>query len=206
MIGELIDKRDGYEIVREQVAAILATELRNQRALAEASGRDPSGWAAEVYVERSNPLDVAEPSINVWAERVDYQGRAGGAVETQKGELILNVDCVGFGVSQDDMAGHLSGDQVAAVEAQRLVRLCRNILMSAHYTYLGMRDIVRHRWVQGITFYQPSSGAGAVEHAVGGRLALRIEYVEQAPQVQGTALESVRVVVGGKVQIEAIYQ
>ena len=58
MIAELIDKQDNSEIVRDQIAAILATEVANQQALATADGKDPADYKLRIYTERSNPWEA----------------------------------------------------------------------------------------------------------------------------------------------------
>ena len=46
----LIDKLDTFEIVRDEIAAILATEIASQEALA-AGEPDPTLWRLRVFLE-----------------------------------------------------------------------------------------------------------------------------------------------------------
>ena len=57
MISELIDKQDNFEIVRDQIAAILVNEVASQMALATAEAKDPEDWNLQIFTERSNPWE-----------------------------------------------------------------------------------------------------------------------------------------------------
>lgn len=219
MISELIDKQDTFEIVRDQIAAILATEIANQRALAKQAGRDPSDWKLRVFSERSNPweqfLNPEEnrddsPIVNVMFEASDFDTGASNIVERQKTTATFNLDCYGYGRSSDNpLGGHHPGDQSAAIEAQKALRLVRNILMAAEYTYLGLRGTVWQRWPQGITSFQPQLDGRFVQQIVGARLAFRVIFNEFSPQVPLETLELVSVDVirteTGEIVAEADY-
>lgn len=196
-ILELIDKHDNVEVVRDQIAAILAVELAHQAVL--------SGLGQpRVFVERSNPWGqfieadrtAQQPIINVWFDTANYDGSTSNIVERQKCEATFNVDCYGYAVSVDGGnpgVGHSPGDQAAALECQRAVRQARNILMSAHYTYLGLRGLVWKRWPQSLSMFQPQSGTLAVQRIVGARLALQVVFNEFSPQVTGEDLETLSI-------------
>jgi len=217
MIAELIDKTDGFEVVRDQIAAILAVEVANQQALAIAGGKDPDLWKLRIYSERSNPWEAflndeadTSPVVNVWFENATYDGRASTVVERQKTEGTFNVDCYGLGVAQDvGGGGHIAGDQDAALAAQRALRLVRNILMAGEYTYLGARGLVWQRWPASATVFQPAIDALQVQQVVGARLALSVTFNEFAPQVPAETLELISAQVfraeDGAVLIDAAY-
>lgn len=189
-ISTLINKQDSAEIVRDQIAAILALETVSQVALATTAGEpDPSLWAFRVYQERANPWENlpgdGSPVVNVWWDNSSFEERASNIVERQKSAGIFNIDCYGWGESADLVAGgHRAGDQSAAEAVQRAVRLVRNILMAAEYTYLGLRGLVWRRWVDTITLFQPQQDNQNVRHVVGARVAFRVEFNEYSPQVQ----------------------
>ena len=145
MISELIDKQDSFEIVRDQIAAILKLESANQQVLADTAGKNPADWDMRVFVERSNPWEQfldeeskdRSPLINVWFDTSTFPQGRGNTVERQNSESIFNIDCYGYGRSTDNPeGGHEPGDLLAALEAQKAVRLARNIIMAAEYTYL----------------------------------------------------------------------
>lgn len=193
-ILELIDKRDNVEIIRDQIAAILVVELANQQLL---SGQpQPS-----VFIERSNPwgqfLDATplmQPAINVWWDSSTFDEPTSNVVERQKSEAIYNIDCYGAAISQDDGAsGHSPADLQAALEAQRAVRLARNILMAGSYTYLGLRGLVWKRFPQTISMFQPQIDNHAVQRILGARLALQVHFNEFSPQYVAETIETLMI-------------
>lgn len=217
MITELIDKVDSFEVVRDEIAAILVTEVASQMALATAGGKDPNDWKLRVYAERSNPWEALlneqtdrSPIVNVWFDNSNFDPRASNSVERQKAEAVFNIDCYGYGVSQDVVGGgHKAGDQEASIEVQRAIRLVRNILMAGEYTYLGLRGLVWSRWPQSVTIFQPNIDARQMQQIVGARLAFRVVFNEFSPQVQAETLELVSAKVSrsedGEVVINADY-
>lgn len=217
-ITTLINKRDSSEIVGETIASILKLEETNQQALAAAerviaeaepipdpeliAALDPRLWALRVFLERANPwaefeecpdqLD-ATPIVNVSFDSGDFPKGGGNVVDRQQSEGTFHIDCYGYGVSEGDDTGHQPGDERAALEAQRAARLVRNILMSAHYTYLGFAPprLVGRRWVDSIQMFQPQLETRPVSHVMAARLTFSVSYVETSPQVAGEALESI---------------
>lgn len=192
-IPDLIDKVDNVEIVRDQIAAILKVELAHQQTLT-------TELMPRVFIERSNPWGeyleasrIARPIINVWLEGETFDGRASNIVERQTAEATFNIDCYGYGASVDAAVGHVPGDRSAALEAQRAVRLARNILMAGVYTYLGLRGVVGKRWPQSLTMFQPTIDNRAIQRVVGARLALVVRFNEFSPQVAGEELETLLV-------------
>lgn len=217
MIAELIDKQDNCEVVRDQIAAILATEVANQQALATADGKDPADYKLRIYTERSNPWEAflndqtdRSPIVNVWFDSSNFDKGASNIVERQKTEATFNIDCIGFGMSEDvPGGGHKAGDKEAALEVQRALRLVRNILMAAEYTYLGMQGVVWQRWPQSITSFQPQIDGRQIQQIVGARLAFNVVFNEFSPQVPAVTLELVSAEVSrsedGEVIVNADY-
>lgn len=201
---ELIDKFDGFEIVRDKIAAILVAEVANQKTLAAAASEDPALWDLNVYIERSNPwekwIDSDDtddtPIVNVWYDSSTYPMNAGTTMERQKTEGVFNVDIYGFGAAKDEAAGgHTPGDLQAALNAQRAARLVRNILMAAENTYLGLRGTVGRRWIRGINQFQPQQDGRSVQQIVGIRIAMQVDFNEFSPQVLAEVLELLSVTV-----------
>jgi len=201
MALELIDKQDSFEIIRDQIALILASEVANQMALATAAAEDPELWNLKIYTERSNPWEqflnkstVVTPIANVWFESENFDKKASNLIERQKGTGVFNIDCIGFGVSEADGTGHLPGDELAAKNVQRAIRLVRNILMAAENLYLQLpRGTAWDRFPQAITTFQPAIDTQSVQKIVGARLVLNVSYNEFSPQVQGETLELVSI-------------
>lgn len=197
----LIDKEDNFEVVRDQIALILATESANQMVKAVAAAEDPLLWKLDVYTERSNPwakwannqADRA-PVINVWFDTGTFPESRGNRVSRQLLSGVYNIDCYAVGVAADvSGGGHTPGDQLAAEDAQRAFRLARNILMSNINTYLGLRRTVETRWPQSVSSFQPQQGeeAGLQTHAV--RLALQVDLHEYSPQQTPGELEQLHI-------------
>lgn len=210
LITKLIDKVDTFEAVRDQLGAILVIEEANQRALAIADDKDPDLWGFKTFTERSNPwsefLDPEDgededgndrprklPIVNVWFDNTQIALAGSNLVERQKYTGIFNVDCYGCGTSVESSGGHVAGDAQGAREAQRTARLVRNILMADSYTYLLMRKTVGRRWVQGIQVFQPQPEGHVVQHVVGARVSVHVDFNELSPQVESELLELVSV-------------
>lgn len=195
MIDGLIDKVDTFEQVRDQIGAILALEVESQKVFAAALGRDPAQWNLRIFQERANPWDNfpngsdRSPVVNVWWDSSSFDRSVGNVVAYQRSSTVYNVDCYGCGVAADTPAGHRAGDQQAAEEVQRAIRLVRNILMSAEYTYLGLRGLVMQRWVDSITGFQPQQDNQNAVQVVGARIAFRVDFNELSPQVTPVPLE-----------------
>lgn len=219
MTLELIDKQDNFEIIRDQIAAILLTEIISQIALATTAGKpNPDDWKLRIFTERANPWEQflqapvvdTSPLVNVWYDNSNFDENSSNTFERQKAVGIFNIDCYGYGISADDGgSGHTPGDKAAALEVQKALRLCRNILMAAEYAYLGMRGLVWKRWPQSVTVFQPQQDGQTVQRVIGARLALQVEFNEFSPQVAGEDLEFISIDViraeDGEIVLEADY-
>lgn len=221
-IDGLIDKQDNFEIVRDQIAAILTIETASQQALAKAANKkNPKLWDFRVFTERANPIedwrDVDptstiddRPIVNVWYDNGSFPMNKGNVVERQAHDAVYNIDCYGVGFSRDNPGGgHFLGDKEAALETQRVIRLVRNIIMAAEYTYLGLRGTVWRRWPQSITVFQPQIDGRPVSRVVGARIALRAEFNEFSLQVTPETLELLTIQTkrteDGEIVLEADY-
>ena len=201
MIQGLIDKQDNFEVVRDKIGSILVNEVASQKAFAIAGGKDPDLWDLNVYLERSSAFEQylnsdndTTPIVNVWVDNINLDGRSSNIVERQKIQCIYNIDCYGYGASEDVVTGgHLTGDEQANYNVQRAVRLVRNILMSSTYTYLDLRGTVWQRWLQSITFFQPEINASSIQKVSGARLSFQVEFNEFSPQYQGDDLDYISV-------------
>lgn len=227
-ITTLIDKLDASELVRDKIAHILLTESASQQALAAAQvpPKDPNLWKLRVFLERAHPWaeyfdrpdtdespGFAPPIVNVSLDSVAYEKSASNSVERQRGTGTYHIDVYGYGVAREaEGGGHVPGDQAAAIEAQRCVRLVRNILMAGTYTYLdfprGANQVVTGRWPAGIQYFQPQLDSRTVQQVVGGRLTLEVSFNELSPQVEGVPLEWINTIVkrpSGEVSLNLAY-
>lgn len=197
---DLIDKQDNFEIIRDQIAALLATEIANQMVLAPVA----DDYKLRIYSERSNPWEQFlnevtdySPLVNVWFDSINFDQSKSNIVERQAGQATYNIDCYGYGESEDIPAGgHIAGDEQAALEAHRAIRLCRNILMAAENTYLQARGLVWQRWIRDINVFQPPSISGnQVQRIQAGRIRLEVIFNEFSPQYTPEELELLTVTV-----------
>jgi hypothetical protein len=212
----LIDKDDSFEIIRDKIAEILATETAAQQALATAGGKDPALWAFDVYKERSNPIDKfvqtnpvnTYPIVNVWYSTGNSDKASSNVSTRQKFESSYNIDCIGYGKSESDGGdGYIPGDMTAAEEAHRAAKLVRNILMADKYKGLELSDPkVWQRWISQIQSFQPQQQQNNVQHLVGVRITLNVEHNETTQQPDGETIELIDVDiqndVGGSVVAE----
>ena len=202
MIQELINKQDNFEIVRDQIASILVLETANQQTLAVAAGQDPALWNLKIYSERSfpwesylnDPSNSDAPIVNVWYDNSSFDKSRSNTMERQDTNGIFNIDCHGVGVSQDIAeGGHVSGDQQAALNAQRAVRLVRNMIMASQYTYLKLRGLVGSRWPQAISMFQIKQDSPTAQSIVGARMTMAVRFNEFSPQYVPETLDLISV-------------
>ena len=186
-------------MVRDQIAAILVLEVASQMALAITAGKDPDDWKMRIFLERSNPweefLDVTvatdrSPLINIWFDNTNFDRASSNVMDRQTSETVYILYCYALGVRSDyGNGGHMPGDEAAGLELARTIRLVRNILMAAEYTYLDLRGLVGSRWPQSITAFQPELANDSTQHVVAARIALRVRFNEFSPQVAAETLE-----------------
>lgn len=218
MITQLIDKQDTFEIIRDKIADILVTELDNQQTLATAAGKDPDDWTLRVYTESTNffeqflnVTDKVPPVINIWFDNSSFDQSASNTAPRQKSNTVYNIDCYGFGISENvETGGHIPGDAAAAMEAQRAVRLIRNIIMSDTYRYLGSRGVVwGGRSFTALTAFQPQLDANDVQKVHAVRMALSVGFNETTATDAGEILETVSVITrraeDGEILLETQY-
>lgn len=201
-ILSLIDKVDTQEIIRDKLAEILLEESTKQQELAVTEAKDPNLWKLRIFSERADPWDEfggenpdTTPLVNIWWASSNDDEKASNVVERQRVVGTFHLDCYGYGVSAETSEGHTSGDESAALEAQRAARLVRNILMSAQYCYLGMRGVVGRRWRASAQAFQPAIDSRPVAHVSAIRIAMRVEFNEFSPQVEGVPLALISVAV-----------
>jgi hypothetical protein len=143
-IETLIDKQDNFEIIRDQIAAILAIEVSNQVELAKIANKNIEDYDFDVYVERSRPWDVntnAEgdqcgslPLVNVLFDNDNFSGNNSNKTERQRAVGTFYIDCYGT----KNKNAKMSGDEASSKESDRIGRLVRNIIMSAKYNSLAL--------------------------------------------------------------------
>jgi hypothetical protein len=218
LLKELINKRDSFEIIRDQIAGLLVLECENQKVLAAAAQLDPADYNFNVFIERSNPWETFldegcqdfTPIVNVWYDGSTFDPSASNIFMRQKTEGVFNIDVYGAGVSKATDNGHASGDEVAARESQRALRLVRNILMGSSNTQLQLAGLVWSRWPQSAKMFQPQSDTRPVNHVIASRLVLNVVFNEFSPQYVPETLEYVAIEISqrsdGQVILQADYE
>jgi hypothetical protein len=220
---ELIDKRDNFEKVRDEIAAILAFETANQQDLAVLAGKNPELWKFDVYIERARiweSLSVLEepvsPVVSVYFESENFAGdQSYNALLQTADPGIFNIEIFTTTINQKNIGdGYITADRAAILDCQRVIRLIRNILFSVpadssqpgqDYTYLNMRGVVAHRRIQSVVQFQPDYKKQAVILAAA-RIALGVKYIETALEGPDQPFELLQVqattTAGGQVIIQ----
>lgn len=216
VLQSLIDKQDSFEIVRDQIAALLVAETANQVQLAIDGGKDPELWKLKIFIERSNPWSQYQerdftdiiPIVNVSYQSSTFDKTKGNVSRRQQAQGRFNIDIVAVGVSKDDgNGGHTAGDKDAALNLARAIRLVRNILMAGQNRHLQLQGLVGERWPQTIEQFQPEGDTS--KNFAASRFVLAVEFNEFSPQFEPENLESIGITifdaVDGEVLIEAEY-
>lgn len=223
-ITEQIEGRDGFELVRDQIAAILVLESEHQVSMAAAAvpPKEPEDWRLRVFTERSNPIEEfrseqsedaaakSPPIVNVWFDSSEFDASSSNVVERQKCTGSFNVDVYAEGVAEDDgVDGHVPSDELAARNLHAAVRLVRRILMGGSYTYLGLRGLVWKRWLASVTSFQPQSDVVRVEKIIAARMVFQVDFNELSPQYVGQPFSELSISVKrkatGELYVDATY-
>jgi len=201
-ITSLIDKRDNMEIIRDEIAAILALEITNQKALAVVAGQDPNDYDFAIYTEKTSPWELLEdengkitgqsPLVNVYLESASINNSKASDVTLSVFTVRFNLDCLSA-KNHKLIDGQISrGDELAARDVQRISRLCRNILMSAVYKRLNYGGILGNRSFSGITMFQPQFGVVPAQHTVGARIVYTADITEYSPEYDAPIMDLIQ--------------
>ena len=186
--GELQSEPDNIEVIRDQIAALLAVDFRRQAELAAESGATDSGdYNVAVYVESDDPLQYVDedtpganpfPCVNVILDSTDAD-KGTASVNKQAFKAKFYVDCYAEGNDAED--GEFS--YKAAQRAWKTARLVRRILRAEANTYLRLRGIVgRVSW--SFQAGEPSNTRSAIKVKMV-RATLTIDYVENVASTEG---------------------
>ena len=187
-LNELQSDKDNIEVIRDQVAALLAVDFRRQAELAAESGATDSGdYNVAVYVESDDPLQYVDedtpganpfPCVNVILDSSDPD-KGTASVNKQAFTAKLYVDCYAEGNAAED--GEFSFK--AAQRAWKTARLVRRILRAEANTYLRLRGIVgRVAW--SFQAGEPSNTRSAIKVKMV-RVTLTVDYVENVAITEG---------------------
>ena len=200
-INALIDKQDNNEIVRDQIAAILAIEIDCQKDLAKIADKNPIDWDIDIYVERLRPWEILSdgngeeisqtPLVNISFDNDVFDNKGSDSVGHQKVKGTFFLDCYTHKNTYKDGSGIIQqGDELTSKESDKIARLVRNILMADIYTYLQIRDIVSRRNILKREKFIPSDREGRFfENVIATRITFEVDYDEFSPQTAGEDLE-----------------
>ncbi len=167
-ITETIGLRS-FEVVRDQIGAILADELPSQATL-----NGDTRLNAEVFVERFRPVSDQETELKsiivIELSQGDYDMKP---VTSQDGTYTFNIDCYEFGKT----TATERGDKTASVKLQRLLGVVQGILSHPKYKTLGITPpFIEHTEVSGFKISDPTGKKDAASMVLG-----RIEFKVRVP-------------------------
>lgn len=189
----LIDKQDNFEIVLNQIAAILAAETLAQQVLATAASKDSALWAFDVYLNRYNPVEIfqkdpeATPIINVWYDTSNFPDNKSDTVGRHLSQTAYNLDIYAGAPSADNPAGgYIRGDEQSSQDLHRIIRLVRNIIMHPDNTYLQLsqvvgsrsQNLVWKRWIESFQVFQPQIDDRPAQNVIASRANLQVMFNE----------------------------
>lgn len=193
-INERLNLPDNIEVIRDQISAIIHTEMRNQFELATAED-DPvaDDYLATVLVENDEPLQAGGdndlfPIVNVSVEEVRLDG--GASVNTSNRVALLKLDCYQVGNTSGKFAG-----RTAMIKAWKLARCVRAILESDQYTYLFLRGIVSKVRINSMQGGYPAGMENSAVKVAAVRINLEVTYDQSSPQTTGPGLNILPVVI-----------
>lgn len=193
MITERFNEPDNLEIIRDQIAGIIALEMDEQYAMAS-DDSDPvaEDYFTRVLVENDEPLFAGGdngdifPLVNVCVDnRVLADGTS--AVNSDKAKATLFLDCYQIGNNSGRFAG-----RKATIKAWKLARCVRRILRSDYYKYLRLRGIVSDVKIVEMRAGVPAMNDSSIK-VVLVRITLEVTYDEKAPVINGETLELIPV-------------
>lgn len=145
--------QSNMEIIRNKIAAILATELPAQWLLDNTIPK-----VERVWVERTIPADATEiPLVIVGIDQATWSEHN---QRSAKGEYTFNIDIYNSAVSEG-MTTTGSGDVLAMMGLQRLVAIIRGILQAPVYVTLDLpRGTIAGVYVQSAVAGQRNAANG----------------------------------------------
>ena len=156
-----------FELIRDSIGVILATEIANQKLLTSNNLFD-----AVTYLERFVAFDPTElPAINVVYNDTKFTNQD---MVSQTGENTYYIDVV---TSAED-SSTMRGDKQASINCHKLLGVIRTILSAGEYRFLGLaQGIVQTKTISSISISQPSSNSDSL-HVISGRLEIKIKANE----------------------------
>jgi hypothetical protein len=166
-----------FEVIRDQLGAILAVEVFNQSVL---NGNDEN-LNAKIWIERFIPFDKTEfPSISVALMKGVYSGQT---VQQADGTYSYNIDVFASAKSKNGE----KGDSMAMVRLHRLLGICRSILDDPKYKTLGFsKPFIMSKHIGELHIAEP--GHGDALSSVMGRLIINVKAPENYELISAAML------------------
>jgi hypothetical protein len=185
-----------YELVRTNIAAILAVELAKQKTLVTAQILVETNTAVKkelelylasipsaVYESRQLPPGASEmPYLNVrylqskltdLTTHTNQLGKTRFTIESWQSSQTIGLE---------------RGDQRASRKLHRLLGACRKILMDKNYYDLLLPNMVTNKEVTTITEYANEKTTNNSDNEVFGEIELSVKLQENVPELTGTLL------------------
>jgi hypothetical protein len=171
-----------FEIVRDQIGAIIKVELDKQAALwgtqpqagpPAVPGIPNNDLTAEVFIERLTPVDRSEGNvINVVVNSMDLDNQN---QFTQRNSVVFAIDVFTNALETEAVDGcYLSGAKL-----HRLIGLIRSILQSPIYVKLGFQSgIVESRSVYKVLFSEKDDNHDTINSRMA-RIFLKVAIHEK---------------------------
>lgn len=158
-----------FELIRDRIALILATEVNNQFVL---SGNDDIN--CDVWLERSTPFDKIEnPTINVSLSSDTFDSKNQTDVRST---AVFNIDCFTNSKTTDVQ----DGDQKSMFKLHRILGICRAILENQIFKTLNFTPpFICRTSIDSINIANPN-GNDATNQTMG-RLAFTVVFHEETP-------------------------
>jgi hypothetical protein len=197
----LLNKSDSFQQIGLKIAQILAAETTHQQALATAAGVSATPYIFKVYRERSNPWEAFSrsgndtPIINVWYDGANDDKSRSDHIGVQSFNSRFNIDIYVYADSVETSGGHTPGDEAAAVEAQRVGMMVRNILSHDDNRVLQITGDAKplSKSVAELRTFQPRSGDQSVQNVAGFRVVLDVLHREKTDMIDEEAGEGIDV-------------
>lgn len=199
------------ELVRDQIALIVSTELSALKVRAEDLALNQpatlQGIQAQsdidngvfdvidnIFIEKgADFMSTQIPGLNIYYGRSDFSATEGDAVNRQ-------VSMSDYAIEVHVQEKHLQennaikkGDEKAARKAARILGLLRGIVMSGQYVHLGdsFNDIVWGRRVTSLDVFQPDFQEKDGKQGIVGIMNIAVKFNEIGPEISGELITSV---------------
>lgn len=192
--NELLCEPDAIEVIRDEVAAILAVELDNQYRLArEEDDPHADDYNVSVYVDNDDVMQLVSdeetpfPFINVSLASAEVESGS-TVVNRRRMSATFYIDAYATG-NQIGTAEAASG---ASLKAWKLARFVRNILHAENYLNLNLKDVVQWRNIERYEQGTVDAGQAAVRAKVV-RMTLKVIYWDFVKVNEGLPLAQAEV-------------